>query len=106
MSSQAASGQDLIAELGRKYIWWVPIGDAPHAPERIIAQVMDIGTYEDIRRMETALGFERLADVMIHAAPGWISARSWGFWRGRLSRETSRTIPQAPPRRAFHATML
>jgi hypothetical protein len=31
----AASG--LIAELGRKYIWWQPIGDAPHAQERVIA---------------------------------------------------------------------
>jgi hypothetical protein len=101
MSSQAASGHDLIAELGRKYIWWAPIGDAPHAPERVIAQVMDIGTYEDIRRMETALGFERLADVMIGAAPGWISRRSWSFWHGRLARDTTRMIPDEPPRRAF-----
>jgi hypothetical protein len=101
MSSPSASDADLIAELGRKYIWWAPIGDATPAPERIIAQAMDIGGYDDIRRMETTLGFERLADVMLHAAPGWISARSWSFWRGRLGRETNRAIPEQPPRRAF-----
>jgi hypothetical protein len=84
-------------------MWWAPIGDEPHSPERTIAQVMNIGTYEDIRRLETALGYARLADVMVHAAPGWFSLRSWGFWRGRLQLETKAAIPTEPPRRAFHA---
>jgi len=101
MSAPSAPEDALIAELARKYIWWEPVGDSPPAPERIIAQAMDIGGYDDIRRMETTLGFERLADVMLHAAPGWISPRSWSFWRGRLARETDRAIPEHPPRRAF-----
>lgn len=98
---QNAAESRLLAELGHKYIWWAPIGDAPHSPERIIAQVMNIGTYDDIRRLESAVGFARLAEVMLHAAPGWLSARSWSFWRGRLSCETSAAIPAEPPRRAF-----
>src|SRR5690348_253417 len=93
----------LLSELGQKYMWWSPIGDKPHSPERIIAQVMNLGTYEDIRRLETELGFARLADVMIHAAPGWLSDRSWGFWRGRLLLEIDAPIPTEPPRRSFHA---
>jgi hypothetical protein len=101
MSVLYAAEDELIAELARKYIWWAPIGDAPPTAERIVAQVMDIGGYDDIRRLETTLGFERLADVMIGAAPGWISRRSWSFWRGRLARETTRTMPDEPPRRAF-----
>ncbi len=106
METERAAAPELIAELGRKYIWWAPVGDAPHAPERIIAQVMNIGTYDDIRRLEIAVGFVRLANVMLHAAPGWFSIRSWAFWRGRLARETSVDIPAAPPRRAFHAETL
>jgi hypothetical protein len=101
MPASSTIEDELIAKLARKYIWWTPVGDAPPTPDRVIAQVMDIGGYDDIRRMETALGFERLADVMIAAAPGWISPRSWSFWRGRLARETRRTIPEQPPRRAF-----
>ncbi len=101
MSVPSPTDDELIAELASKYIWWAPIGDAPPTPERIIAQVMDIGGYDDIRRMETTLGFERLADVMLAAAPGWISPRSWSFWRGRLGRETRQAIPEEPPRRAF-----
>ena len=100
---QDAPENRLLAQLGQKYIWWAPTGDEAHAPERIIAQVMNIGTYEDIRRMETTLGFARLADVMVNAAPGWFSPRSWSFWRGRLRRETDIPIPAEPPRRSFHA---
>jgi hypothetical protein len=105
MSTQTADSDDLLAELGRKYIWWAPVGSEPHARERVIAQVMDLGTYEDIQRLEAALGFEQLADIMLHAAPGWFSPRSWGFWRGRLARETNKAIPSQPPRRSFHAAM-
>jgi len=101
MSRPSSTEDELIAELAHKYIWWEPIGDVPPTPERIIAQVMDIGGYDDIRRMEATLGFDRLADVMTRAAPGWISPRSWSFWRGRLACETDRAIPPEPPRRAF-----
>jgi hypothetical protein len=101
MSNRSTADHELIREFSRKYIWWERGGNATLAPERVIAQVMDIGGYDDIRRMEAAFGFERLADVMILAAPGWISARSWGFWRGRLGREIDRAIPEHAPRRAF-----
>jgi len=103
VAMQNSTENHLLAEFGRKYIWWAPIGSEPHTPARIIAQVMNTGTYEDIRRLETTLGFARLADVMLRAAPGWFSARSWSFWRGRLRLETDNLIPAEPPRRAFHA---
>jgi hypothetical protein len=100
---QLPSEGELLGKLGQKYIWWAPTGGEPHAPERIIAQVMNIGTYDDIRVLETTLGFRRLAEVMLHAAPGWFSPRSWNFWRGRLRLETDAQIPAEPPRRSFHA---
>jgi hypothetical protein len=39
---------------------------------------------------------------MLSAQPGWISDRSWEFWRGRL-RTAGKTIPETPPRRSFDA---
>jgi hypothetical protein len=94
---------DLIAELRRKYIWWEPVGDQPHTQERIIAHAMDLGTFDDIRRLEKALGCDRLAEVMLQAEPGWLSDRSWEFWRGRLSRALGRQLPEEAPRRSLHA---
>jgi hypothetical protein len=103
-ASIAATG--LIAELRRRYVWWEPIGGEPHSEARIIAQAMNLGTFDDIRRLEQTLGSDRLADVMLQAAPGWFSDRSWEFWRGRLSLALGKPIPEEPPRRSFHAAEL
>jgi hypothetical protein len=102
--------KELIAELGRKYIWWEPVGDERHSEERVVAQAMNLGTFDDIRRLEKTLGSTRLAEIMLRAAPGWFSDRSWEFWRGRLSFALSsplgKAIPEEPPRRSLDAEVL
>ena len=103
--STDAAGR-LIAELERKYLWWRPLRGEPHSECRIIAQAMNFGTFDDIRRLEKTLGPERLAAVMRQAAPGWISDRSWEFWRGRLSRVLQRAMPEEAPRRSLRAEVL
>ena len=97
--------KETIREFGRKYLWWEPIGQRPHSEDRIIAQTMNLGTYDDILLLEQTVGGARLVEIMLHAEPGWISDRSWEFWRGRLSLRTGAAIPNEAPRRAFHAEM-
>jgi hypothetical protein len=75
----------MIAEFGRKYLWWKPVGEDPHSEDRIIAQTMNRGTYDDILLLEQTVGKSRLVEIMLHAEPGWINDRFWEFWRGRLS---------------------
>ena len=77
--------QQTIADFGRKYLWWQPVGGQPHSEDRIIAQTMNLGTYDDILVLEQTVGKSRLVEIMLRAEPGWISDRSWEFWRGRLS---------------------
>jgi hypothetical protein len=109
MAIESASDEveGLIAELGRKYIWWRPIGNEPPSDDRVIAQAMNLGTFDDVRRMEKTLGSDRLAAIMVQAEPGWFSGRSWEFWRGRLLHRTPRplgkVIPEEPPRRSLDA---
>jgi hypothetical protein len=92
---------NLLADLAARYIWWRD----EHAPsdDRIIAQAMNFGTYDDIRRLEAAYSPGELSAVMLRAQPGWISERSWEFWRGRLLVADAGPIPKAPPRRSFDA---
>jgi hypothetical protein len=94
---------DAIAAFGRKYLWWEPVNGRPHSEDRIIAQTMNFGTYDDILLLEEVVGWARLLEVMLRAEPGWINDRSWEFWRGRLSFTTGAAIPDKAPRRAFHA---
>src|ERR1700730_477919 len=95
----------IIAEFDRKYLWWRPADGGAHSDDRIIAQAMNLGTYDDILLLEQAVGRARLTEIMLHAEPGWISDRSWEFWRGRLSFATGVAIPNKAPRRAFDAAM-
>src|SRR5229473_1568763 len=69
-----------IAAFGRKYLWWQPVGGQPFSEDRIIAQTMNLGTYDDILLLEQTVGKTRLVQVMLHAEPGWINDRSWEFW--------------------------
>jgi hypothetical protein len=92
-----------ISEFGRKYLWWKPIGGQPHSEDRIIAQTMNLGTYDDILLLEQMVGKPRLVEIMLRAEPGWIGDRSWEFWRGRLSFAMGAAIPDKAPRRSFHA---
>jgi hypothetical protein len=45
-----------IAELGRKYLWWDPVSDEPPSENRIIAQTMNFGTFDDIVILEQTVG--------------------------------------------------
>jgi hypothetical protein len=95
--------KDFLSELEQKFFWWEPIGSQPRSEARVLAQAMSLASFEDVRRLETVLGPHRLVDVMLNAEPGWISERSWEFWRGRLQLATDRAVPQTPPRRSFDA---
>jgi len=95
--------RELASELERKFFWWEPVGTQPRSDARIVAQAMDLALFEDVRWLEDRIGPFRLADAMLAAEPGWISDRSWEFWRGRLAFATCRAIPETPPRRMFDA---
>ncbi len=92
---------ELARELEKQFFWWEPI--APRSTARVIAQAMNFAQFEMVLRLESELGADRLAEVMLGAAPGWLSDRSWEFWRGRLALATKRAIPEEPPRRSFDA---
>jgi hypothetical protein len=99
------TSKETIAGFGRKYLWWEPVGGQPHSEGRIIAQTMNLGTYDDILLLEQTVGKARLVEIMLTAEPGWFNNRSWEFWRGRLSLSTGAAIPHEAPRRAFDAAM-
>jgi hypothetical protein len=103
MSTPAALSlpAELASELERKFFWWEHVGTQPRSDLRILAQAMNLASFEDVRRLETVLGADHLVEAMLKAEPGWIDERSWDFWRGRLALATGRAIPETPPRRSF-----
>jgi hypothetical protein len=87
-----------IRDWAAKYIWWQTPEEAARYPRRVMAQVMDLGTFADVRALEKLVGPEALAAVIRHAEPGWFSARSWHFWHRRLGLAVAGVVPAMPAR--------
>ena len=82
--------------MARKYIWW-------QAPERaladgrlLLAQVMTLGTTDDVRWLLSVASGEDLLRVLDDPPVGVFNRRSWTFWHHRLGREP---VPDLPARR-------
>ncbi len=88
----------LLRALARKYVWWLAPAEAGRRPDLVVTQTMDIGDFEDQRRLETALGRERLAQALRGAAAGRFSARSWTYWHYRLGLAKPGGVPAMPRR--------
>ena len=66
---------------------------------RVIAQVMNIGDFEDVLALESALGDTPLRDAITQAQAGQFNARSWHFWHYRLGlADVAGEIPPLPVR--------
>ena len=88
-----------MKRMGQRYIWWQPPEPSVADPRRVIAQVMDIGTIEDIQALAGAIGRNTLTGVLEQARPGWFRPRSWAFWHIALGLATAGRIPPIPSRR-------
>ncbi len=72
-------------------------------PERLIAQIMDIGEWEDECELEETFSDEVLRHIPTHAEPGWFRPKSWSFWNYRLKVVPFDAEPPEMPQRSFSA---
>lgn len=91
--------QHLLKEFASKYIWWKTVEEAIAYPDRIIAQVMDIGDYEDVQTLSKEVGEKYLRQVLSHAEIGQFNARSWAYWHYRLDLAKPGHVPPMPTRK-------
>ncbi|MGA7878573.1 MAG: hypothetical protein WCA08_23135 [Desulfoferrobacter sp.] len=89
----------LLKRYAAKYIWWKQPDDALKTPERVVAQVMDIGDYDDVQALANAVGDEYLRHVIEHAEPGMFSCKSWAYWHYRLALCRPGQVPEMPQRK-------
>lgn len=87
-----------LKSLARKYIWWKTPDEAIEMPERVIAQVMNIGDYADVQSMASQVGNEVLCKVLKQAQAGQFNERSWAYWHYRLGLADVGQVPALPSR--------
>lgn len=88
----------LLIELARRYIWWLAPEEAMEYPARVVAQVMNIGVFQDAARLAEAVGDDGLRAVLRQAEAGQFNARSWHYWHYRLGLAEPGQVPPLPVR--------
>lgn len=88
-----------LTSFARKYIWWMTPEEAITMPERVVAQVMNIGDYDDVQAMTMLAGEEYLRTVLRWAEIGQFTPRSWAYWHYRLGLAVPGYVPPMPVRR-------
>lgn len=68
-------------------------------PERVAAQVMNIGDYDDVQLLANEVGEEYLRNVLSRAEIGQFDERSWAYWHYRLGMAKPGEAPALPRRR-------
>lgn len=90
-----------LRSLVGRYIWWKTPDEAMRYPNRVAAQVMNLGTWDDWVAMWDTVGDEYLRSVLQHAEAGQLDARSWHYWHYRLglAEYPGRPVPPMPIRK-------
>jgi hypothetical protein len=87
-----------LRRLARKYVWWLSPDEALNRRHLVMSQVMELGDYDDMTRLESTLGRDVLAATLRNAEPGRFSARSWTYWHYRLELARPGAVPPLPVR--------
>ena len=99
MSSNESGINDLLLEMASRYIWWESPEEAIKFPKRIIAQVMNMGNYNDVLELTSIVHVETLKTVILTAEAGWFSPESWHFWNYRLGLCEPGKVPPLPQKK-------
>ncbi|MBI5577279.1 MAG: helix-turn-helix transcriptional regulator [Deltaproteobacteria bacterium] len=97
--SRDPPAQKILRKMARRYIWWRSPEASIKDPLRVIAQIMDVGTLEDMQQATAAIGKSRMVEVLNHARPGWFHPKSWAFWHTVLELTSPGRTPPIPVRK-------
>ena len=85
-----------LLALAAKTIWWKQPEEALADPHRLLAQIMALGTWEDVQLAKQHWSLDDFRAVLKAPPPGVFDGRSWQYWHCVL-RLTP--IPDLPVRR-------
>ena len=74
------TGDERAPAMARKYVWWQPPEHTLADRQLFLAQMMNLGTAEDIRWLLSRVSTSDLRDVLRDPPIGIFNPRSWNFW--------------------------
>ena len=84
--------RSLLTKLASRYVWWKSPEEALAMPARVVAQTMNIGSYEDIQQLALEADDDYLREIVSCAEIGQFNERSWSYWHYRLGLATPEAV--------------
>jgi hypothetical protein len=81
-----------------KYIWWQTPEETLENSRRLIAQILNIGTLEDLIILFNNFHKDDISESLVRAEPGDFNEKSWYFWHIYLLKRDYKDIPPLPQR--------
>ncbi|MEP6821489.1 MAG: hypothetical protein ABI946_03985 [Chthoniobacterales bacterium] len=94
MSVSRSSKHDRILALAERLIWWKSPTDAVAFEDRLLAQVMTFGTWDDIMEARCFWPESRFREALQGAPAGVFDPRSWAYWHVVLDLLPVPPLPQ------------
>jgi hypothetical protein len=88
-----------LLDLAKRYTWWLEPEAALEHPQRVIARIMDMGTFEDIHALAGIVGEDSMRAALQNAEAGQFRPRSWSYWHYVLNGLADEALPPLPVRR-------
>lgn len=100
MDRDRLTGDERSAAMALKYVWWQPAASTLADRRLLLAQMMTLGTVDDVRWLLARVSEADLRRVLLDPPVGVFNRRSWSFWRGRLGLDPAAGLParRLPPR--------
>ncbi len=77
-----------LLELAAKYVWWTPPEiTVSENIDKLVANVMELGTWDDAVGLLKTVGADPFLDVLKSPPAGIISNKSLAFWHHRLGQQ-------------------
>lgn len=69
-----------LHRVAERLVWWQPPEVSLQQPQRLIAQVMTLGNWEDVQTVRRVFGDEAFRAVLAEPPAGVFDVRSWTYW--------------------------
>lgn len=74
------ANEEQLKRIAKELFWWQSPEISLANSRRFLAQVMSLGTWEQLQEVKRQFGWESFRDALVNAEAGWFDPRSWALW--------------------------
>jgi hypothetical protein len=82
-----------LRKIAKALFWWQPPEESLVNPRRFLAQVMSLGTWDEVQVVRRLYNWDAFKDALLNAEAGSFDARSWSLWHHAFGMEV-RPMPK------------